>query len=293
MNIRQITSVYFSPTGNTKTVMELIAGQLSDCPARLDLTGPGKRPEYHFLENEAVLVGVPVYGGRVPAVAAERLKKLHGRRTAAVLVVTYGNRAYEDALLELKLILIRQGFRPVAAAAVPAEHNIVRSIAQGRPDKQDRKKLKYFTRDLGRRFWELESNYRIGDLKTPGSRPFRKYHGVPLKIKAGPSCKKCGLCAELPCAGNFQNGSEDHRFRTVYGLYALCQAVSVRCPPDSSCDAAGSKTEAEKGLCREEGSRVFYGVRICFKSEENKELPRNNRRILFLRQSLRLTGGFP
>lgn len=194
MNIRQITSVYFSPTGNTKTVMELIAGQLSDCPARLDLTGPGKRPEYHFLENEAVLVGVPVYGGRVPAVAAERLKKLHGRRTAAVLVVTYGNRAYEDALLELKLILIRQGFRPVAAAAVPAEHNIVRSIAQGRPDKQDRKKLKYFTRDLGRRFWELESNYRIGDLKTPGSRPFRKYHGVPLKIKAGSSCKACGLC---------------------------------------------------------------------------------------------------
>ena len=107
MNIKQITGVYFSPTGNTKTAVELIAAQLSSQQSLLDLTGPGKRPDYHFLENEAVIIGVPVYGGRVPAVAAERLKKLHGRKTAAVLVVTYGNRAYEDALLELKLILVR------------------------------------------------------------------------------------------------------------------------------------------------------------------------------------------
>lgn len=194
MNIKQVTSIYFSPTGNTKTAAELIAGQIAGQQAQLDLTDPGRRPDYHFLENEAVLVGVPVYGGRIPAVAAERLKRLHGRKTAAILMVTYGNRAYEDALLELKLILQRQGFRPVAAAAVPAEHNIVRSIAQGRPDKADRKKLKQFGREVGRRFWELESNYRIGDLKVPGNRPFRKFHGVPLKIKARPSCKGCGQC---------------------------------------------------------------------------------------------------
>ena len=141
MNIKQVTRVYFSPTDNTRTVVELIAGQLPFRQEKLDLTDAGQRPEYHFLENEAVIVGVPVYGGRVPATAFERLKKLHGRQTAAVLVVTYGNRAYEDALLELKLILQRQGFCPMAAAAVPAEHNIVRSIAAGRPDKSDRKRL--------------------------------------------------------------------------------------------------------------------------------------------------------
>lgn len=194
MNIKQVTSVYFSPTGNTKTAVELIAGQLPWKQGRLDLTDAGRRPEYHFMENEAVVVGVPVYGGRVPATASERLKRLHGRKTAAVLVVTYGNRAYEDALLELKLILQRQGFCPLAAAAVPAEHNIVRSIAQGRPDKADRKRLKQFGRELGRRFWELSSNYRIGDLKVPGHRPFRKFHGVPLKIKVGSSCKGCNTC---------------------------------------------------------------------------------------------------
>ena len=72
MNIKQVTRVYFSPTDNTRTVVELIAGQLPFRQEKLDLTDAGQRPEYHFLENEAVIVGVPVYGGRVPATAFER-----------------------------------------------------------------------------------------------------------------------------------------------------------------------------------------------------------------------------
>ena len=107
------------------------------------------------------------------------------------------NYLYEDALLELKLIMQKQGFCPVAAAAVPAEHNIVRSIATGRPDKADRKKMKQFGREVGKRFWELASNYRIGDLQVPGKRPFRKFHGVSLKIKVGSSCRNCGTCIRM------------------------------------------------------------------------------------------------
>ena len=191
MNIKQVTGVYFSPTENTKTVVEGICAQLPVKRERLNLTDPGQRPEYHFLENEAVIVGVPVYGGRVPATAAERLKKLHGRHTAAVLVVTYGNRAYEDSLLELKLILERQGFRPIGAAAVPMEHNIVPDFGKGRPDKGDKKKLKQFSRMVGTRLWELASNYRIGKLVVPGHRPLKKYHVLPLKIKVSSSCDGC------------------------------------------------------------------------------------------------------
>lgn len=194
MNIREITGVYFSPTENTKAVIQWIMGQLPIRQEMLDLTDPGQRPDYYFLENEAVTVGVPVYGGRVPATAAERLKKLHGRQTAAVLVVTYGNRAYEDALLELKLIMERQGFRPIAAAAIPAQHNIVPGIGKGRPDKGDRRKIRQFIRRVGTRFWEMTSNYRIGKLKVPGHRPLKKYHVLPLKIKVSSSCNGCKEC---------------------------------------------------------------------------------------------------
>lgn len=108
MNISQITGVYFSPTGSTKRVTEWITKRITDNREAewLDLTDAvSSRPDYTFTEHELVVVGVPVYGGRVPVTARERLQKLHGKRTPAVLIVTYGNRAYEDALLELSDIL--------------------------------------------------------------------------------------------------------------------------------------------------------------------------------------------
>ena len=127
MNISQITGVYFSPTGSTKRVTEWITKRITDNREAewLDLTDAvSSRPDYTFTEHELVVVGVPVYGGRVPVTARERLQKLHGKRTPAVLIVTYGNRAYEDALLELSDILKEQGFILAAAAAVVTEHNI-------------------------------------------------------------------------------------------------------------------------------------------------------------------------
>lgn len=194
MNLKQVTSIYFSPTGNTRGVTELIARGISDKIDILDLTDAGKRPDYHFTEDEAVVVGVPVYGGRVPETAVNRLRKLHGRNTPAVLVATYGNRAYDSALLELKFILSEQGFRPAAAVAAPAEHNIVRSIASGRPDAEDRKKLRQFGGTLRKMFQAMKSSYQIRRLSVPGKEPFPEYHGVPLKIKVGSSCNNCKTC---------------------------------------------------------------------------------------------------
>ena len=137
MNISQITGVYFSPTGSTKRVTEWITERIAgnreaEC---LDLTdAASSRPDYTFTEHE-----LAVYGGRVPETARERLQKIHGKRTPAVLIVTYGNRAYEDALLELSDILKEQGFIPAAAAAVVTEHNIAHVYGTGRPDEKDKK----------------------------------------------------------------------------------------------------------------------------------------------------------
>ncbi len=195
MNLKQITSIYFSPTESTKRVVELVAEQLHGNRESLDLTDAVKvRPDYGFTENEAVLVGVPVYGGRVPDTAAGRLKKLHGHHTPAVLIVTYGNRAYQDALLELKDILTEQGFVPAAAAAVVTEHNIVRTIAAGRPDDRDREQIAGFGRKVDEKLHTAASSYRLEELPVKGSHPYREYHTVPMKIKVGSSCNGCGIC---------------------------------------------------------------------------------------------------
>lgn len=195
MNITQVNTIYFSPTGSTRRVMQQIAGgQKGNCQ-ELDLTDARKNePEYHFLENEAVFVGMPVYGGRIPAVAGNRLKKLYGNHTPAVIVVTYGNRNYDDALLELKELLEAQGFRIFAAAAVVTEHNIVRQIGTGRPDTQDQAAISAFAGQIAERLNALESTYQIGELKVKGNHPYREYSGLPLKPKAGKRCNQCGIC---------------------------------------------------------------------------------------------------
>lgn len=195
MKITQVSTVYFSPTGSTRRVMQqLMQGQ---CGAKreLDLTDSRRvEPDYHFLENEVVMIGVPVYGGRIPATAANRLKKLHGSRTPAVLVVTYGNRNYDDALLELKDLMEAQGFRTVAAAAVVTEHNIVRAIGSGRPDQDDRQKISDFAAAVSARLRTLPSAYRSGDIRVKGGKPYREYSGIPLKPRADKHCNHCGLC---------------------------------------------------------------------------------------------------
>lgn len=193
MNWKQVTGVFFSPTENTKKAVGIVAGQLGHWE-ELDLTEARSRTEFCFDENEVAVIGAPVYGGRIPQTASERLKKLHGKQTAAVILVTYGNRDYEDALAELQDAVEARGFVVAAAASVSAEHNIVRSIAAGRPDASDKEKLEAFGRQAAKK---LQALGRAAEVKTPsipGNRPYRAYSGLPIKIKTGSACEGCGLC---------------------------------------------------------------------------------------------------
>lgn len=194
MNLRGITGVVFSPAGHTKTVVELILSNLKGGGACVDLTDAKRRPAYGFTEDEAVVVGVPVFAGRVPETAVKRLRGLRGRRTPAVLVVTYGNRAYEDALAELQDIMTEQGFCPVAAAAVSVQHSIVTKIACDRPDESDKKKLAEFAFRVEDVFGELAGAPKVSGLKVPGNRPYRPYSKVSVKIKVDGGCNGCGEC---------------------------------------------------------------------------------------------------
>ena len=90
-----------------------------------------------FLKGNIVIFGVPVYAGSVPEVLLEYIKAVHGNGALAVAVVVYGNRDYDDALIELTDLLESQGFIVVAAAAFIGEHSYSKVLAQGRPDDGD------------------------------------------------------------------------------------------------------------------------------------------------------------
>ena len=121
---KQVKLIYFSPTGTTRKVLEGIAGGITVEEAEhIDLTLPeGARQTIPPFSTELVIIGAPVYGGRLPVDAIERFKQLKADKTPAVLIVVYGNREYEDALLELKHLAVELGFNPIAGGAFIGEH---------------------------------------------------------------------------------------------------------------------------------------------------------------------------
>ena len=55
------------------------------------------------IKDSLTILAAPVYGGRVAPIALQRMKRLKGTNAPVILVAVYGNRDYEDALVELRL----------------------------------------------------------------------------------------------------------------------------------------------------------------------------------------------
>lgn len=185
-----VIEVVFSPTGGTKKVADAIAAGLGGCKAVLDLADADFAGG-SIGQGDVAVIAVPSFAGRVPSVAAERLLRVEGSGAFAVLACAYGNRAYEDTLIELLDLSKAAGFRPVAAVAAVAEHSIVRKFATGRPDSRDFEYLSGFTA-------KALQKISLGDGSepaVPGNRPYHEAKGVGMVPKATKGCVECGLCA--------------------------------------------------------------------------------------------------
>lgn len=185
----QITVIYFSPTGGTRKACLNLAWSMGNKVRDMDLCGVEE--EISFGPEDTVIVGMPVFGGRIPAFGREKLSLLKGKGAAAVAVAVYGNRAFEEALLELSDCLKEQGFVTAAGAALLAEHSMARSVAAGRPDSQDEKE----TRQFGKRILEKLSSDEVLEAELPGNRPYRDWKPMPVTPLTNGSCISCGLCA--------------------------------------------------------------------------------------------------
>ena len=110
---------------------------------------------YSFGPSDIVVFGVPVIAGRVPNVLLPFLNTLEGGGAMAVPVVLYGNRNFDDALIELRNILEERGFHTVAAGAFIGEHSFSRILAAGRPDEKDMQIAGWFAESAGWKIFEL------------------------------------------------------------------------------------------------------------------------------------------
>ena len=181
--------IIFSPTGGTEKVAHILGGHGNENTVKIDLSDAKTDFTKCVIGKEdQVLIAMPSFGGRAPAVAIQRLKQIAGNGAKCTLVCVYGNRAYEDTLVEMEDAAKESGFQVVAAVAAVAEHSVMPQYAAGRPDASDKKQLEQFAEQIAGKSEAVVS--------IPGNRPYKKAGGAGLVPKVGKSCTKCGLCAE-------------------------------------------------------------------------------------------------
>lgn len=74
--IKQIT---FSPTGGTKKVADAVSKGIGQEIESIELCVPASKIEAVTMAKEDVaVIAAPVYGGRIPALAVERISKIKG-----------------------------------------------------------------------------------------------------------------------------------------------------------------------------------------------------------------------
>lgn len=250
--MRSVKGVFFSPTGTTKAVVQSIASGFASKDVELvDITSPEARKQPMVVsKDELIIIGVPVYMGRVPALLSDWLGSIKADNTPVVCVVVYGNRVYDDALLELQDMVVERGCIPVAGAAYIGEHSFSSEdaqVAHGRPDKND---LQHAT-DFGRQVWEkLQSVDSVAQLlpyQVPGVRPYGgtvELWDVDF-IEVGDRCNQCGLCANVCPMGAVD--AQDSRL--IDGVKCItCCACIKRCPQNAKSMKSGPVKDAQKRL---------------------------------------------
>ncbi len=189
--LKQIT---FSPTGGTKKVTDAISSGICNEVECIELCSPVSELVTSTLtQDDLAVIAAPVYGGRIPALAIERLKamvKANGAKCAVIAV--YGNRAYDDALLELYRTCSEMGFNVIAAVGAVAEHSIIRKYGANRPDASDIDDLKAF----GKKIKDAATTGKtLAETALKGNYPYKKAMAGPNPT-ASKKCSGCGLCAK-------------------------------------------------------------------------------------------------
>lgn len=195
---KQVNLLYFSATNTTAKVIKEIGKGISEKVIEYNITLPASRERnLDFGCDDIVIVGVPVYAGRVPEFLIDYFEKIKGNNTFAILVVVYGNRDYDDALLELKDTFEGKGFISMACGAFIGEHSYTTKVGTGRPDFDDLKIAINFGMKIKEKLNNIEDFDQTNKINVKGNFPYRERKSE-LKIapETSDECIKCGECAK-------------------------------------------------------------------------------------------------
>ncbi len=254
---KKIALCYFSPCKNVKNIVtfvgEKLANMLSIPVEEYDFTlSKAREIELTFDESYIVILGTPVYAGRIPNKIMPYIRDMiHFNGALCVCVVSFGNRSFDDALAESVYLTGTSGGKVIAAGAVVSEHSFAASLATGRPNAEDYEELSKFAKQIVNGIEKADAKLNadgenqagvncIGDvlLEVPGVMPPEKYY-TPLKEDGSPAqflkavpcvdadlCTHCGICATV-CPMGSVDANDSSR---TNGICIKCQACIKSCP---------------------------------------------------------------
>ena len=222
--------VFFSPTHTSAKVARAIAegigmGRRIETDLTLD---EGTSPI--LIENSLTIIAIPVYAGRVAPKALERINRIKGKNSLSILVAVYGNRDYEDALVELRDTTISLGFTPLAACAFIGEHSYSRPnmpIAEGRPNTEDLQQAFDFGKLCLKK---MKGNEHPKEFYIKGNVPYRQV-GTPTPAApiSNENCFGCGECIDLCPTHAISMNNEGKIVTDIYHCIKCCACVK-ECP---------------------------------------------------------------
>ena len=223
--------VYFSPTHTSEKIARAIGEGIGmERRIETDLTLDESTSTIE-INGSLTILAAPVYGGRVAPIALQRMKRLKGTNAPVILAVVYGNRDYEDALVELRDTAIELGFTPLSAGAFIGEHSYstpALPVAMGRPDEADL--------GIARRFGK-ESLLKLERTTLPvptfyikGNVPYKPLmSGKPSAPVCTENCFGCGECVEV-CPTHAIRLNAENVIETDINHCIRCCACVKACP---------------------------------------------------------------
>lgn len=238
-----VAIVFFSATGNTRTVAGMLRERLEDKGARavlFDMTPSEARERgVNLSAYDAAVFGFPVHSMRAPRLMRDWLETLDGGGLPCAMFFTFGGFLVHPAHHSTAEILARRGFRVVASAEFPGKHTYNLGGWKAFPDRPDQREsalADQYAEAVHERFTGADQGV-VSGFDRGGFSEEQLDHFETLRFKMvsklptrdGAECSLCGLCEEA-CP----TGAMDHETGEADPAACIaCLGCVAACPEDA------------------------------------------------------------
>lgn len=235
----RLFTMYFSGTGTTEKVVRTLSKSISENSdfekiEYFDFTPLKNRDNIPtFTKEDVVIIALPTIAGRVPNLMLKYLDTIIGNSAIGIAVMTFGNRSFDDSLMELSLIMEKNGFNVIAGGGFACEHSFSKILGKGRPDNDDLREIY----DFGEKIAQKINKKDLSKVTVKGNNPVAPYFQPQdrngnhidirkVKPKTNDLCTDCKLCARLCPTGAIDFDD----VRNITGVCMKCCACVKKCP---------------------------------------------------------------